>query len=133
MNVKKFVFRISSIIFLLIFSFAEEGLSLEHEEIDKKLEEINKNESDKWFAMDKFLHFTASAGITGLSYHCYHCQFKNPEKNSIYFSVTFAGASGIGKELFDLKYRKTGWSWKDIVVDAAGIAAGYFLFIKLKK
>jgi len=107
--------------------FAQEPIKQEAKESREK------NNSDKWFAMDKLLHFTASAGITGLSYHCYHCQFNNPEDKSIYFSLSIAGVSGIGKELFDKKIRKTRWSWKDITADIVGVTAGYFLFIKLKK
>lgn len=123
-----------SIAFLLLFSIsttiAQQQKKIENENVktEKKVEK-----DDKWIAMDKLLHFTASAGITGLSYHSYHCQLNNPERNSIYFSLSVAGISGIGKEIIDAKYRKTGWSWKDIAADAVGIAAGYFLFIKLKK
>lgn len=123
-----------SIAFLLLFSIsttiAQQQKKIENENVktEKKIEK-----DDKWIAMDKLLHFTASAGITGLLYHSYHCQFNNSERNSIYFSLSVAGISGIGKEIIDLKFRKTKWSWKDIAADAAGIAAGYFLFIKLKK
>ncbi len=110
-------------------SFVQAELKFEEEEkVEKKT-----GEGDRWIALDKFLHFTASAGVTGLSYHFYHCQFNNPEKSSVYFSLSVAGLSGIGKECYDLKYRKTGWSWKDITVDAAGIAFGYLLFIKLHR
>ncbi len=121
------------ILLLLVLSastnFAQAELKFEEEEkVEKKTDD-----GDRWIALDKFLHFTASAGVTGLSYHFYHCQFNNPEKNSVYFSLSVAGLSGIGKECYDLKYRKTGWSWKDITVDAAGIAFGYFIFIKLHK
>ena len=122
------------IAFLLLFSIstttAQQQKKIENENVqtEKKVEK-----DDKWIAMDKLLHFTASAGITGLLYHSYHCQFNNPERNSIYFSLSVAGISGIGKEIIDLKFRKTKWSWKDIAADAAGIAAGYFLFIKLTK
>ncbi len=100
---------------------------------NNKKEELKIDNADSWFGVDKFLHFAASASITGLSYHCYHCQFNNPQKNSIYFSVSIAGVCGIGKEFIDKNYRKTGWSWKDIAVDGVGIVAGYLLFIELKK
>jgi uncharacterized protein YfiM (DUF2279 family) len=92
-----------------------------------------EKEKDEWFAFDKFFHVAASAGITGLSYHFYHCQFNNPYKNSVYFSLSVAGTAGIGKEFVDYKYRKTGWSWKDLAADAVGISLGYLLFIHLGK
>ena len=84
---------------------------------------------DHWLGMDKFLHVAASASITGLSYHVYHCQYNNAVDRSIYFSFSLAGASGIGKELYDARIKRTCWSWKDIVADCVGIALGYFLFI----
>jgi uncharacterized protein YfiM (DUF2279 family) len=83
--------------------------------------------------MDKFLHVAASASITGLSYHVYHCQYHNAVDRSIYFSLSLASASGIGKELYDAKIRKTRWSWKDIAADGVGIAIGYLLFIHFDK
>jgi uncharacterized protein YfiM (DUF2279 family) len=129
------LFRLCLIVFLLFtLTLSSSHAQQQKETNEKRVEENKKTDSgDKWFAMDKFLHFAASAGITGLSYHYYHCQYNNPEKNSIYFSISFAGAAGIGKEVYDHRYKKTGWSWKDIVVDAAGIAVGYLLFIKLSK
>jgi uncharacterized protein YfiM (DUF2279 family) len=84
---------------------------------------------DHWFGMDKFLHVAATASITGLSFHVYHCQYHNAIDRSTYFSVSLAGASGIGKELYDAGVRRTHWSWKDIVADGFGIGIGYLLFI----
>lgn len=120
------------VLFLLVFSVSAISAQ-EQKKINNEREKVEKKTGggDRWIALDKFLHFTASAGVTGLSYHFYHCQFNNPEKNSLYFSISVAGLAGIGKECYDVKYRKTGWSWKDITVDAAGIAFGYLLFIKL--
>jgi uncharacterized protein YfiM (DUF2279 family) len=121
-------------IVLLLFCFCYSTISAQESKSEKYKnveEKITKN--DSWLGVDKFLHFAASAGITGLSYHSYHCQFNNPQKNSIYFSVSLAGAAGIGKECVDKNIRKTGWSWKDIVADGAGIVVGYLLFIKLHK
>lgn len=92
-------------------------------------QEPAESHEDHWFAMDKFLHVAASASITGLSYHVYHCQYNNPRDRSIHFSLSLAGASGIGKELYDSKVRKTYWSWKDIVADGVGIGLGYLFFI----
>ena len=128
-------FRLCLILFLLFtLTLSSSHAQQQKETNEKRVEENKKADSgDKWFAMDKFLHFAASAGITGLSYHCYHCQYNNPEKNSIYFSISIAGAAGIGKEVYDHRFKKTGWSWKDIVADAAGIVVGYYLFIKLHK
>ena len=132
---KNFILRfIAVFLVLLLFSTSASfgqlnNITTNEETRDKEI----KKDHDSWIGMDKFLHFAASAGITGLSYHCYHCQYNNPKKNSIYFSISIAGATGIGKEIYDHRFKKTGWSWKDIVVDAAGVAVGYLLFIKLSK
>lgn len=91
--------------------------------------EMKERHEDHWLGMDKFLHVAASASITGLSYHVYHCQYNNAVDRSIYFSFSLAGVSGIGKELYDAKVRRTYWSWKDIVADGVGIGLGYLLFI----
>lgn len=132
---RKLIYLICLMVFLLDILCIRQLRTQEKEQVAREPaeQETMKSNPDKWFAWDKFLHFTASAGITGLSYHFYHCQFNNPETNSIYFSISIAGASGIGKEFMDKNYRKTGWSWKDIIVDGTGIVAGYLLFIKLKK
>lgn len=83
---------------------------------------------DKWFTRDKFHHFSYSLGITGLSYHVYHCQFNNPNPGARYFAISIAALTGIGKELYDKYYKKSKISYKDLVADAAGIVTGVFLF-----
>lgn len=91
----------------------------------------SEKHNDSWLGMDKFLHVAACASITGLSYHVYHCQYNNPIDRSVYFSLSLAGASGIGKEFYDARVRRIHWSWKDIVADGVGIAIGYLLFIHI--
>ena len=131
---RSIILRIFSVFFLFLLFNINGVLAEKKQNIHRKdIKGIETDVGDRWLAWDKFLHLTASAGITGLSYHFYHCQFNNPQEKSIYFSISVAGASGIGKEFIDKNFRKTGWSWKDLTADAAGIVAGYFLFIKLKK
>jgi uncharacterized protein YfiM (DUF2279 family) len=88
---------------------------------------------DPWLGNDKFLHLFASAGITWFSYDVYHRHYHNAVDRSIYFSFSLASASGIGKELYDAKIRKAGWSWKDIAADGVGIALGYLLSMHFDK
>ncbi|TET16417.1 MAG: hypothetical protein E3J78_08810 [Candidatus Cloacimonadota bacterium] len=121
------------ILLLLVLSASSSFSQAELKFADEEKEEVETHGGDEWIAIDKFFHVAASAGITGLSYHLYHCQYNNPEKKSVYFSLSFATASGLGKEFIDAQYRKTGWSWKDITADAVGIALGYLLFIQLGK
>lgn len=125
---------ISSVVIILLISVPLSSHSKEFRNASLTLNNTQpEKDKDEWFALDKFFHVAASASITGLSYHYYHCQFNNPYKNSVYFSISVAGAAGIGKEFIDKKYRKTGWSWKDITADAFGIALGYILFIHIDK
>lgn len=122
------------VFFLLILSLpsislARDAASLSLATMHRDLPEMKERYEDHWLGMDKFLHVAASASITGLSYHVYHCQYNNAVDRSIYFSFSLAGVSGIGKELYDAKVRRTYWSWKDIVADGVGIGLGYLLFI----
>lgn len=83
---------------------------------------------DKWFAKDKAHHFFYSFGITGLSYHVYHCQFHNPNPGARTFAISTAAFTGISKELFDRICLQHPISYKDIAADALGITAAVLLF-----
>jgi len=84
--------------------------------------------SDTWFSQDKFLHFSACASITGLTYHVYVCRLKGDENRGEVFSISLTTAIGIGKEVYDKK-KKGHFSWKDLFWDGLGLAAGYFVFV----
>lgn len=114
---------------LPLLSRGERGMQWKPAALNGWRLETEQQREDPWLAMDKFLHLAASASITGLSYHVYHCQYHNAVDPSICFSLSIATASGVGKELYDVKIRRTGWSWKDIAADGIGIALGYLLFI----
>ena len=83
---------------------------------------------DKWFAQDKLHHLSYSMGITGLSYHIYHCKFNNPDPGAKYFSISIATTTAFGKELYDRYCKKSNFSYKDLIVDAVGIIIGVWLF-----
>ena len=85
---------------------------------------------DRWLAEDKFHHFAYSLGITGLSYHAYHCQLHNQNPGARYFAVSVASVAGIGKELYDTFLGKTGFSYRDLIADAAGVAVGVLVFTR---
>ena len=86
--------------------------------------------ADKWIGRDKFHHFSYSLGITGLSYHIYHCQFNNPNPEARYFSISLTAVAGISKELYDKFYKKKRLSCKDLAWDAVGITVGGLLFLR---
>lgn len=81
-----------------------------------------QQDPDPWFAPDKALHFTFSAGLAGLGYGGAALV---TEDRGVRLAVGggVALAAGIAKELLDL----TGLghpSWKDLAWDVAGTAVG---------
>ncbi len=82
---------------------------------------------DKWFAKDKFHHFSYSLGIVGLSYHIYHCQFNNDNPGARTLAISLGACAGIGKEIWD-KLTGNNISYKDLTADLLGIAIGTLLF-----
>lgn len=83
---------------------------------------------DDWFGQDKFLHFSASASITGLTYHVYVCRLNGDEDRGEVYAVSLTAVLGLAKEIYDKK-RKDQFSWKDLFWDGLGLAAGYFVFV----
>jgi uncharacterized protein YfiM (DUF2279 family) len=83
---------------------------------------------DQWFSGDKLLHFSASAAITGLTYHFYVNRLNRPEERGKVYSVSLTALVSIGKELYD-KNKKGYFSWKDLLWDGLGLAVGYFVFV----
>jgi len=78
---------------------------------------------DPWWGEDKMYHF-AVAGVIGAAsakvaenHHAGPC-----EAAAIGISTTFV--IGAGKEWYDMKFKKTFFSWKDMVWDLAGGTLG---------
>ncbi len=86
-------------------------------------------EGEPWFSRDKFLHFTASAALTGLSHHIYAARLHGDTRQAGIFSVSLTGLIAFSKELYD-ENRKGTFSWKDLFWDGLGIAVGYLVFIR---
>jgi len=84
---------------------------------------------DRWLAWDKFWHFSASFVTVGAGYH-----FGTDRLGWDHAPATGAALGGtfcigLTKEFGDLLGPSRHFSWKDLVADAAGIAAGYFVFV----
>jgi putative lipoprotein len=80
---------------------------------------------DPWFAPDKALHFSFSAGLAGLGYGG-AALFTEDRRVRLAVGAGVALTAGIAKELLDL----TGLgrpSWKDLAWDVAGTAVGLVL------
>ena len=78
--------------------------------------------ADRWWADDKTKHFTASAviaaGTTALA-----AGAVEPDE-AAFFGVAFTLGAGVAKEYRDLHVKQTCFSWKDLVWDVMGAAAG---------
>lgn len=81
-------------------------------------------QNDSWFGRDKASHFLVSGLISGTATVIADKQGMN-RYESFYFAFGTTLSLGAGKETYDLKIRKTGWSWKDLFWDALGALAGY--------
>jgi len=97
-------------------------------EVPGRLNMVIKPIHDPWISQDKFLHFSACAAISGLTYHFYVCRLKRNENRGKVYSVSLTALIGIGKEIYDKK-KKGHFSWKDLFWDGLGLATGYFIFI----
>ena len=87
------------------------------------------SETDRWFAMDKFWHVSASFVTVGATYHlCANRLDMNPPWPTACALGTTSGV-GIAKEFYDLAGPTHYFSWKDLAADALGIGLGYIVFI----
>ena len=84
---------------------------------------------DKWFSEDKFLHFSASAAISGFTYYVSLRHLDASEKRGKVYSISLTALLGITKEFYDKK--KNGhFSWKDLFWDGVGLGVGYLVFVR---
>ncbi|MFC1508708.1 YfiM family protein [Candidatus Omnitrophota bacterium] len=80
---------------------------------------------DKWFGRDKLYHFTAS-GIIGAGSAAVADNNGMSEDDSVVIGVTVTIGVGATKEFYDAAFKKTYWSWKDLVWDMLGGALGSY-------
>jgi uncharacterized protein YfiM (DUF2279 family) len=110
-------------------------MSARPDSLDKAPKPINveraslHQEPDRWFAMDKFWHFSASFVTVGAAYHFGRNRANLSEPLSTGIATGGTLTLGITKEFYDLAGPGKHFSWKDLVADAAGICVGYFAFI----
>lgn len=81
-------------------------------------------QNDSWFGRDKAKHFLTAGLISGAAAVIADKQGGDSQE-SFYFAFGTTISLGAGKEVYDLKIRKTGWSWKDLAWDALGALTGY--------
>jgi len=129
---------------LILTALAQPPLSARPDSLDKTPKPINieqvslhdalsdrgrSGEPDRWFAMDKFWHFSASFVTVGAAHHlsANRIRLSTPWAASLALGGTLT--LGVSKELCDLAGPSRHFSWKDLVADAVGIGVGYFAFI----
>ena len=80
---------------------------------------------DGWFGADKMKHFFMSAFIQSLTYSSVRAT--GASHDGAYLSATAATVGfGIGREIYDGRVKRS-FSYKDLVWDGAGLAAGMVL------
>jgi putative lipoprotein len=78
---------------------------------------------DPWSGIDKVQHFAFS---TVMSAAIAQASLNDGRSDcaAMRLGVGWTMAIGAGKEVFDAQIRHAGWSWRDLVADAAGAMAG---------
>lgn len=80
---------------------------------------------DGWFGADKMKHFFMSAFIQSMAYSSVRAA--GASHDGAYISATAATVGfGIGREIYDGRVKRA-FSYKDLVWDGAGLAAGMVL------
>ena len=80
---------------------------------------------DGWFGADKMKHFFMSAFIQSLTYSSVRAA--GASHDCAYLSATAATVGfGVGREIYDGRVKRA-FSYKDLVWDGAGLAAGMVL------
>ncbi len=118
--------KILSILYFTLFSVPQNNLSCDSLKYKVNVSEISR--LDPWFSKDKFMHFSISASVVGLSYHTLVCRLNKNKYEGEIISLSFTALIGIGKEIYDKK-RKKHFSLKDLCWDGIGILTGFFAFI----
>ena len=87
--------------------------------------------ADGWFGADKMKHFFMSAFIQSIAYSS--ARAAGASHDGAFVSATAATVGfGIGREVYDGRVKKA-FSYKDLVWDGAGLAAGMALVNKAQR
>jgi uncharacterized protein YfiM (DUF2279 family) len=86
---------------------------------------VQEPKQDKWLGSDKARHVWMSYAATAFTYAAVRAADQDREL-ALTIAVPAGAVAGIGKELYD-RSRGERFSTRDLVADAIGIAAAYFL------
>jgi putative lipoprotein len=88
---------------------------------------------DKWFSKDKWMHLSTAYFLTLQSTYALDKMFYTRSDNARYVSVGISLSLSLGKEFYDAFYKKSIFSWKDLVYDILGSGLGYLTLTSLQK
>ncbi len=88
---------------------------------------FDANAGDNWFGKDKIRHFGVSGFYTLFSYKVVKHHFGFSDGNSAKFAIGVTLSLGLFKEAYDSQHPEETSSFKDIIVDIFGIAAGLYI------
>ncbi|WP_455212578.1 hypothetical protein [Kaarinaea lacus] len=80
---------------------------------------------DDWFGEDKLYHFLA-AGVIGAAATKAAVNNQATPCDAMFIGISTTLVIGAGKEWYDLKVKKTLFSWKDMFWNLAGSSVGSF-------
>lgn len=80
---------------------------------------------DHWMAKDKLYHFSASA-VIGASSAAVFINNRSDDEGAFWLGMSAVTSVGAGKEVYDLKVKRTYWSWKDMLWDMIGGTLGCY-------
>ncbi len=114
-------------LFLMLLLFSSINLFAEETQTDS-LTTRPKTVHDRLFAADKGHHFMVSAFIAGASFYAMQQEMSasSPASTRAAFGIAFS--IGLAKEVYDGVSGRGTPSVKDIIADAAGIAAALLIF-----
>lgn len=86
--------------------------------------------ADRWFAEDKYSHFTISGVLMAGQTFVYIERGGMRESHAVLASAAGTAVIGLAKEAYDAISRRGRASWRDVVADLAGVALVAFFVLE---
>ncbi|OQX96664.1 hypothetical protein B6I21_00315 [candidate division KSB1 bacterium 4572_119] len=125
-------YRLIIILFLTLLAFTEaypaQSLVIKKAHSEPlQFQKLKFTISDSWFGRDKAHHFLTSAFLSTAGYYYFREINKNSNLSSKYGGVSISLSLGLAKEIRDGVKPGNAFSWKDLIADILGTAAGIAL------
>ena len=122
-----FEMKTSPVLILLILLAGQCLAQKEMISADSLNHNLKRSTKDHWFGQDKAHHFMVSAFLTGFSYYACKQEFGFSRQQANTAAVGFTMTIGVGKEIYNSVSGKGTPSFKDVIANAAGVAAGILI------